>query len=131
MRFARGVFLVAGLTGVVILLPMYHEARFFADNPPATNRPEFYYGFVGVTLAWQFLFLVIASDPVRYRMAMLPALVEKASFAIAIPILYAYDRVSSFWLYAATMDGTWLILFALAYGWTPADKHTSASDSHL
>ena len=36
-----------------------------------------YYGFVGVTLAWQVAFLVIASDPVRYRTFMLTAMLEK------------------------------------------------------
>jgi hypothetical protein len=131
MRFVRGVFLVAGLTGIVILLPMYHEARFFSENPPVINRPEFYYGFVGVTLAWQLLFLVIAFDPVRYRLAILPALVEKGSFALAIPLLYAYERVSSFWLYAAAMDGTWLILFALAYCWTPTAWNASTNGKNV
>jgi len=64
----------------------------FFQYPPAINRPEFYYGFAGVTLAWQVMFLVIASDPVRYRTAMLPAVLEKAGFAIAVPVLYAADR---------------------------------------
>ena len=92
MRFARWVFLLAGVSGVLIVAPMYLEGRFFEQYPPATNRPEFYYGFAGVTLAWQFLFLVIASDPIRYRLAMLPAMLEKAGFALVIPVLYAQQR---------------------------------------
>ena len=87
-----------------MILPLYLEDRFFQDYPPRINRPEFYYGFAGITLAWQFMFLVIASDPVRYRLAMLPSLVEKASFAVAIPILYAADRVTGVWLGFAAMD---------------------------
>ena len=70
----------------MLVVPLYFEERFFRDYPPAINRPEFYYGFAGVTLAWQCMFLVIGSDPVRYRAAMLPAMPEKASFAAAIPI---------------------------------------------
>jgi hypothetical protein len=119
MRFARWTFLLAGASGVLMVLPLYLEDRFFQSDPPAINRPEFYYGFAGVTLAWQFTFLVIGSDPIRYRTAMLPAMLEKASFAAAVPILYAADRVTSIFLGFAAMDATWLVLFALAYLWTP------------
>src|SRR5215207_5804525 len=115
MRFARWVFLLAGASGVPIIAPLYFEERFFRDNPPAINRPEFYYGFAGVTLAWQFLFLLIAHDPARYRLAMLPAMLEKAGFAFAVPVLYAQERVEAMWLAAAAMDATWLVLFAVAF----------------
>ena len=37
------------------------------DNPPPVTHPEFYYGFVGVALAFQLVFLTIASDPLKYR----------------------------------------------------------------
>jgi hypothetical protein len=119
MRFAKWVFLLAGVSGVLMVAPLYLEDRFFQDYPPAINRPEFYYGFAGVTLAWQFKFLVIGSDPVRYRTAMLPALLEKASFAFAVPLLYAADRVAGVWLGFAAMDATWLLLFVVAYLRTP------------
>ena len=119
MRLAKWVFLVAGVSGVLMVAPMYLEDRFFQEYPPPTNRPEFYYGFAGVTLAWQFLFLVIASDPVRYRRAMLPAMLEKASFAVAVPVLYAAERVAAVWLGFAAMDATWLVLFVVAYLRTP------------
>src|SRR5262249_46377979 len=89
------------------------------DYPPAITHPEYYYSFFGVTLAWQFMFLVIASDPVRYRMAMLPAMVEKAGFVIAIVILFAADRVAGIWLGFASMDATWLMLFVVSYLLTP------------
>jgi hypothetical protein len=120
MRFAKWVFLLAGATGVLLVLPPYFlEAQFGRDNPPAVNHPEFYYGFFGVTLAWQVLFLVIGADPIRFRRAMLPAMLEKVSFAVAIPILYALGRVAVTWLAFAAMDGTWLILFVVAYLRTP------------
>jgi len=71
MRYAKCVFLLAGITGVLMVIPPYFlEQRFGQDNPPPVNHPEFYYGFFGVTLAWQFMFLVIGSDPIRFRTAM-------------------------------------------------------------
>jgi hypothetical protein len=99
------------------------EAQFGRDNPPAVNHPEFYYGFFGVTLAWQFVFLVIAVDPMRYRLAMPPAMLEKASFAIAIPILYALKRVNFTMVAYSLMDATWLVLFIITYARTPKETH--------
>jgi hypothetical protein len=119
MRFARWVFLLAGLSGILMIAPLYWEHRFFEEYPPAINRPEFYYGFAGLCLAWQVMFVVIGTDPARYRPAMVPAMLEKASFAIAIPILYALDRVSALWVGFASMDATWLVLFGIAYLRTP------------
>jgi|SRR5579872_615904 len=43
------------------------------DTPPAITHPEYFYGFLGGALAWQFLFLVLSTDPVRYRPMILPA----------------------------------------------------------
>jgi hypothetical protein len=67
------------------------------------------------------MFLVIASDPVRYHRAMLPAMLEKAGFAIAVPLLYAAGRVPAIWAGFASMDATWLVLFLVAYLWTPRE----------
>ncbi|OAI39857.1 hypothetical protein AYO40_05350 [Planctomycetaceae bacterium SCGC AG-212-D15] len=123
MKFARWVFLAAGISGVMMIIPAYFlEAKTGADYPPPINHPEYYYGFFGVTLAWQLLFLVIGSAPVRYRPAMLPAMVEKASFAFAIPVLFALDRVPAIWLGPASMDGTWLLLFVISYLKTPRES---------
>jgi hypothetical protein len=123
MRFAKWVFLLAGVTGVLMIVPPFFlEAKTGEDYPPPINHPEYYYGFLCVTLAWQLMFLVIGSDPVRYRLAMLAAFVEKAGFAIAIPVLYALERVPRVWLAFASMDATWLVLFVIAFVMTPKDK---------
>jgi hypothetical protein len=122
MRFARWVFLLAGVSGILMVVPpLFLERRTGEDYPPPITHPEYYYGFFGVTLAWQFMFLVIASNPIRYRRAMLPAMLEKVGFAIAIPLLYAASRVASVWIGFASMDAIWLVLFVIAYLWTPKE----------
>ena len=68
------------------------------------------------------MFLVIGLDPVRYRMAMLPAFVVKGGFAVAIPILYALGRAPAVWLGFASMDAAWLVLFVIAFLMTPEDQ---------
>ena len=116
MKFARRVFLIAGIYGLIVLLPLYFlEEKTGRDYPPAITHPEYYYGFVGVAVAWQIVFLILSSDPVRYRPMMLPAIVEKASFGIAVVVLYLQQRVSTFTLGAALVDSAFGVLFALAY----------------
>jgi hypothetical protein len=122
MRLARWVFLLAGVSGILVVVPPYFlERQTGEDYPPPINHPEYYYGFFGVTLAWQVLFLVIASDPVRYRLVMLPAMLEKAGFAGAMWLLYAAGRIPGVWVGFAAMDTTWLVLFLVAYLRTPKE----------
>jgi hypothetical protein len=123
MRFAKWVLLLAGVSGLLLVVPPYFLERQTGENyPPPITHPEYYYGSFGVTLAWQVMFLVIASDPVRYRRAMLPAMLEKASFSVAIPMLYMADRVAGVWFGFASMDATRLILFVVAYLRTPQES---------
>lgn len=120
MRFATWVFRLAGVWGILVLLPGYFlEQKYGRDHPPAVNHPEFYYGFFGVALAWQCMFLVIAADPARYRLAMIPAMLEKASFAVPIPVLFALGRVNATMFTGALTDAVWLALFVIAFWRVP------------
>lgn len=122
MKFARIVFLVAGIYGLLVLLPLYFmEAQTGRDYPPPITHPEYYYGFIGVGVAWQLAFLVISRDPVRYRPLMIPSIVEKASFGIAVAVLYLQQRVSTFMLGAAMADSLLGVLFVLAFLKTARD----------
>jgi hypothetical protein len=95
MTFARWLFRIAGVYGLLVLPPQYLlEERISRDTPPAITHPEYFYGFLGVAIAWQVAFLIIGQDPVRYRLMMLPAVIEKVSFGIAAAVLYAQGRAS-------------------------------------
>lgn len=116
MTFARRVFTLAWVYGLVSLLPMYVlEDLVMARMPPALAHPEFYYGFVGVALAWQLLFMVIARDPVRLRPAMLPAVVEKLSWGIGASVLILQGRTSTLFAPAAAIDLVLAGLFVMAW----------------
>ncbi len=124
MTFARRVFLVAGIYGLIVIIPLYFlEAKVGRDFPPAITHPEYYYGFVGVTLAWQILFLILASDPARYRAMMLPSVLEKAGYVIAIIVLFLQHRVSSFTLGTGMVDLIFGGLFIVAYAKTKNADH--------
>jgi hypothetical protein len=96
MKFARIVFLIAGVWGFFVTLPLYFAYGFISHrSPPAITHPEFYFGFVGVTLAWQLAFLLIGSDPVRFRPMMIPSIGEKLSFVFGIGALFVSGRISA------------------------------------
>jgi hypothetical protein len=117
MRFARWVFAIAGLYGLVALLPGYFSTSPFMPPP---NHLELYYGFYGCALAWQFAFFVIASDPVRYRMLMPVAVFEKLSFFAACVWLYHTGKLAPGGpLLGSRIDGVWMVLFAIAWLRTP------------
>jgi len=116
MRFAKVIFLIAGIYGLLVLAPQYFlEEKSGRDFPPAINHPEYYYGFIGVALAWQVLFLILSRDPVRYRAMMIPSILEKAGFGIAVIVLFLQHRVSPVMLGAAIIDLIFGLLFAVAY----------------
>ncbi|HYY57466.1 MAG TPA: hypothetical protein VE842_09035 [Pyrinomonadaceae bacterium] len=123
MRFARIIFSVAGIYGLVVLLPQYFmEGKNGRDFPPALTHPEYYYGFIGVALAWQVLFLIVATDPARYRAMMIPAVLEKAGFGVAVVILFLLNRASALLLAPATIDLILGLLFLVAYVKTASDQ---------
>ena len=116
MKFAQRVYQIAGIYGLVALLPMYFmEDRTGRDFPPAITHPEYYYGFIGVAVAWQVAFLIMSRDPVRYRLLMIPSVIEKFSFGIAVVVMFGFGRVNELMLAAAVVDLVLGTLFAVAY----------------
>jgi hypothetical protein len=123
MRFAKWVFLLAGVSGVLLVAPAYFlEGPSEQIDPPRVNRSEYYYSLVGSVLAWQVGYLLIASDPIRFRPVMLLGSLGKASVAIAVAILYVNGKASLLWAGLASMDATWVILFLIAYRRTAREK---------
>lgn len=120
MRFARWTFAIAGIYGLLTLIPHYFmESLVGETSPPPINHPEFYYGFVGVALAFQVLFLLIARDPVRLRPAMVPAILEKLTFAAAVLILVFNGRAGVILLLPMSVDVVLATLFVMSYFRTP------------
>jgi len=77
MKFAKVVFWVAGIWGLVVITPLYFLFDLIGkQDPPAITHPGFYYGFAGCALAWQIAFICIGRDPVRLRVMMIPSVVE-------------------------------------------------------
>ncbi|WP_152053315.1 hypothetical protein [Tautonia marina] len=116
MRLARWLFLVAGLIGLLAIVPQYAlEGWINRQYPPEITHPEYFYGFVGLAAAWQVVFLVIASDPIRYRPLMLVGVLEKAAFGGAAVVLFVQGRVGGSVLGPGLVDLVLGVLFLVAY----------------
>lgn len=116
MRFAKIVFTIAAIWGFLVLPPMYFlEQKIGRDTPPVITHPEYFYGFIGIAIAWQLAFFIISRDPVRYRPLMIPCMIEKFSFTIACSILYSSNRIPQQMLGASLVDMVLGILFVIAF----------------
>ena len=121
MRFAKIVFWVAGIWGLLVITPLYFMFDLIGrQDPPPITHPGFFYGFVGVALAWQIAFILIAADPQCYRPLMIPSMFEKFSYAAAVIVLVAQQRMRSTDLVFAGTDFLLGAFFVIAYFTTSA-----------
>jgi hypothetical protein len=120
MTFARVVFLVAGVWGIVVLTPLYFLVD-LTGRPYAApaDYPHFFYGFLSVAMAWQIAFLVIGSSPSRFRPLMFPSIVEKFGHVAGVAVLYGQGRLAVADATAAAPDLLLGVLFVMACAMTP------------
>jgi hypothetical protein len=128
MRFAKAVFWLAGVSGVLLVAPAYFLERWAGEiDPPPVNHSVYFYGFVGIVLVFQLLYVLIATDPIRYRPVMLLGALGKSSFAIAVAVLYFTQGIVLIWIGLAAMDATLVVLFLIAFARLSREKPYSAS----
>jgi hypothetical protein len=116
MKFAKYTFLIAGIAGLLVLAPQYF---LFEKNgvefPPAINHPEYYFGFVGVAVAFQIVFIIISRDPGKYRPFILASVIEKFSFGIACLALFLQGKLAGMQFAAGMIDLLFGIMFIVSY----------------
>ena len=116
MKFAKIIFWIAAIWGFLAITPLYFMFNMISEkDPPPITHPGFYYGFVGLALAWQIAFLVIALDPLRFRPMMIPSMVEKFAWGIAVAVLVLQRRMHGSDLLFAGTDTLLGLLFVAAY----------------
>jgi hypothetical protein len=119
MKFAKIVFWIAGIWGLLVITPLYFMFDLIGrQDPPPITHPGFFYGFVGAALAWQIAFLFIARDPVRYRPLMIPSIIEKFAYGVAVVTLVLQARMHNSDLVFAGTDLLLGVLFVVAYSKT-------------
>ena len=119
MKFAKIVFIAGGVWGMAALVPFYWLADISGRRYAApVDYPQFFWGFFSVALAWQLAFLLIGSNPVRFRPLMLPAIVEKFGFILTLAMLLGRGRITSADAAAAIPDTVVGLLFIAAFAAT-------------
>lgn len=83
---------------------------------------ENFYGFIGTALAAQVLFLIIASDPVRFRLAMLAGVLEKLAFGVPVWVLWLQGRVAAPVVVFGTVDLVLAMLLGVAWPGTASSN---------
>src|SRR5262249_38134320 len=134
VRFARLVFRIAAFVGLVEIVPLYFsEGVINRTVPPAITHPEFYYGFIGVVVAWQVAYLIISEDPVRFQPLFPAIFLEKLLYPAALFMLFMDGRVQSLAVLAGgAVDLFLLSLFVASWvkmSKAPADPWAIASAS--
>ena len=116
MKFAKVVFVCAGIWGIGVLTPLYWLVDVSGRRYGVpTEYPQFYYGFLSVAMAWQIAFLIIGSNPARFRMLMIPGMLEKLGYVVGLAVLYHQARVTWADAQAAVPDFALAILMMLAF----------------
>jgi hypothetical protein len=116
MKFARIIFWIAAIWGVLVLTPLYFFFDMIGRNdPPPITHPGFYYGFVSVALAFQVAFIVIARDPVRLRPMMIPSALEKFGYGATLLVLFLQNRLHPQDLALGGVDLLFGVLFLAAF----------------
>jgi hypothetical protein len=125
MRFAKTVFIVAGIWGIVVLTPLFWLVDLTGRHysPPA-DYPHFFYGFLSIAMAWQVGFLVVGSNPARFRPLMIPCMLEKLGYVAIVAVLYGGARISAADAQTAVPDLLLLLLFIVAFGKTRTTRLT-------
>jgi len=71
-------------------------------------------------MAWQIAFLIIGSDPARFRPLMIAGIVEKLGHVAGVAVLFRLGRLPVVDATAAIPDFVLAILFVAAYAATAA-----------
>ena len=116
VKFARWVFLLAGIIGLIEITPMFFlENKIGSELPPPITHPEFYHGFVVIVLVWQIAFLIISRDPERYVPLMPAIFLEKLLYPIVIAVLYVQGRASAELFPGPIIDLVMLAAFVMVW----------------
>lgn len=120
MKFAKILFWVAGIWGVLMFAPLYFIFNLIGrQEPPPITHPGFYYGFAAMALAWQFALFAIATNPARFRPMMIPAALGKIGWGLAVMVLYVQGRISGGDMALGAVDLLLAFLFLIAFAKTP------------
>jgi uncharacterized membrane protein YedE/YeeE len=119
-RPARWIYGIAAAYGFLVLTPLlFVEGQIAKVDGRPLGHPEYYYGFLGAALVFQFVFVLIARHPVRLRPVMVATIFEKLTWGAVVAALVLQGRTHGAVVVFAAIDVLWAPLFGWAYARTP------------
>ncbi len=116
MTLAKIVFIIGGIWGIVVLTPLFFLLDITGRQYlPPTSYPHFFYGFFAIAMAWQIAFLLIGTNPMRFRPLMIPCIIEKFAFVATVIVLYSQGHIPSADATVAVPDAILGVLFVVAF----------------
>jgi predicted membrane metal-binding protein len=115
MKFAKWVFILAAVWGVLTVPPLYFAEGVLEARYGPLFYPEWYYGMIAIILVFQLLYLLIGLDPARLRPVMPVAILGKVGFASTLWTLYALGRTPLQTTLSGSPDLIWAVFFVIAY----------------
>lgn len=115
MTFAKWVFTIGGIWGVLIIGSLFFIEPYVASRTGPLSHPDTYYGFAVSTFAWQLGYLVIGRNPAAFRPFMLLGAGAKLAYLSACWILYAGGRIPVSVPVIASPDLLLAVLFVVAW----------------
>jgi hypothetical protein len=115
IKLARWIFIIAAIYGLPALASWFFVTPKIVWQAPS-QQPEIYYGFAGLGVAWQAVFLLIGFDPLRYRpLMLLAAFGEKFLFSGMLVVLMLRHIARPHWRPFAAIDFILGVAFLFAY----------------
>ncbi|MBX3483132.1 hypothetical protein [Phenylobacterium sp.] len=121
MTFAKWVFTIGGIWGVLIIAPLFFLEKTLAAASTPISHPDMYYGFAASTLMWQFGYLAIGRDPARFRPFMLLGAAGKVIYFVSCLSLFLQGRVPAMIPMITAPDMLLATLFVIAWFRTRPD----------
>jgi hypothetical protein len=115
MKFAKWVFTLGGIWGVLIIAPLFFLEDAMAKASQPFTHPDMFYGFVASTLSLQFMYLLIGRDPARYRPMMLVGVFGKLAYTASLWTLFGAGRIPIIVPAVAAPDLLLAVLFIVSW----------------
>jgi hypothetical protein len=95
MKFTRVTFAIAGVYGLLVLLPLHFAGHGpGVESPSSLTHDQLFFGLIGVFALWQVLFLLIAAEPSKFKILIPFACFEKLAFVLPCVVLYWQQEVT-------------------------------------
>ena len=127
MKLAKYTYLVAGVFGLILVVPAAYAAMVDSSEamPDPIGAGLFLYGYISQFVAWQLLYFILAADPIRLRPMMVPAFLAELTAPLNSAWLYFYGVPP--WFVLTIVFLAFATLFLVSYHRTRPRPELSAA----